>query len=312
VAFAFRLLALSRAVELFSAGLTIPDGLYTLATADLMFLLFLSPARPAFQASSWKGLVCVWMGILGSVNLCAETPPATPAAPKPSVVGVVPDSVKLDLSRRDLKNFLTDKDALVSYPSGGSGPSELRDVFTLGSVDTRYAVFWDPLACRLIGILDLEAPPESIPLQAPSSPSAADTTEKVTSGDGKPTTASPYLFKAEGGFPLSKTSGASDQAQYFGFRIVKGVPEFLYRCGSLLVEERIWLDHGGTVMKQRFFVKQATHGLKIAVPVNWAGRVAASSGTWTGALLTVPQEAAAEIILTFPLSPTPTSAPVAP
>jgi hypothetical protein len=114
---------------------------------------------------------------------------------------------------------------------------------------------------------------------------------------------SPYLFKASGPFPLAKTSGVSGAPKYFGFRLVKDVPEFLYTCGPLAIEERLWLDEGGTVLRQRFSAKDAAKGLQITVPDDWKGRVTASAGTWKGALLTVPKEASAEVILTYPLTP---------
>jgi hypothetical protein len=50
-------------------------------------------------------------------------------------------------------------------------------------------------------------------------------------------------------------------------------------------------------------VKEATRGLQIAVPGAWKGRIEASAGTWKGAILTVPEEASGEVILTYPLAP---------
>jgi|APTNR8051073442_1049403.scaffolds.fasta_scaffold12229_2 uncharacterized protein YfiM (DUF2279 family) len=229
----------------------------------------------------------------------------TPASSAPAAAGAsVP--LRLDLSRRDLKNFLTDKDALAPYQRADGSVAELHDVFALGSVNARWAVFWDARSCRLLGILDLEAPPEA-PAPAPVIP-AANAKEKEedqddAESDEKPEPPSPYLFKATGPFPLGKTTGVSGAPRYFGFRLVKDVPEFLYTCGSLAIEERLWLDEGGNSLRQRFSAKDAAKGLQISVPETWKGRVTASAGTWKGAVLTVPKESAAEVILTYPLTP---------
>jgi hypothetical protein len=261
-----------------------------------------------------------WLVVL-SLALASTGLAQTPAgAPSPSAgTAALPAAapVRLDLSRRDLKNFLSDKDALSPYQQGDAAISELRDVFTLGSVEARYAVFWDPLACRLVGILDLEAPPEPAPAVTEATPpgDAKPEASKESGGSsGNAPAPSPYLFKAEGPFPLVKTAGASGVPRFFGFRLVKDVPEFLYTCGGLSIEERLWLDQGGQVLKQRFSVKQGTRGLQIAVPEAWKGRIEASAGTWKGAVLSVPQEASGEVILTYPLVPAatpPASAPKA-
>lgn len=227
-------------------------------------------------------------GVMGQT----ATPPAAPALSGSSM------PLRLDLSRRDLKNFLTDKDALAPYALEGGAVADLHDVFALGSVSAPWAIFWDSRSCRLLGILDLEAKPE--PVTAASAAGAAG----ATVDEGTPAT-SPYLLKASGPFPLAKTSGASATPLYFGFRLVKDVPEFLYTCGSLAIEERLWLDDGGKVLRQRFSVKDAAKGLQISVPEDWKGRVTSSAGTWKGAVLNVPKEAAAEVILTYPLAAPP-------
>lgn len=220
----------------------------------------------------------------------AQTPPSSP---EPSL-SKVSMPLRLDLSRRDLKNFLTDPDALAPYQLEGGGTAGLHDVFALGSVNAPWAVFWDARSCRLLGILDLEAKPEE------SSPSSAAPNEDP--GDDNASESSPYLLKASGPFPLAKTSGASGMPRYFGFRLVQNVPEFLYTCGALAIEERLWLDDGGKVLRQRFSAKDAAKGLQISVPEDWKGRVTASTGTWKGAVLSVPKEAVAEVILSYPLA----------
>lgn len=239
----------------------------------------------------------------GSVEISRGQAPA----PVPAAAGVeLP--LRLDLSRRDLKNFLTDKEALAPYALADGSVSDLHDVFALGSVNARWAVFWDSRSCRLLGILDLEAPPEA-PASSAADADAEETNEEKDDEESEklPSPPSPYLFKASGAFPLAKTSGVSGAPRYFGFRLVKDIPEFLYTCGSLAIEERLWLDEGGKVLRQRFSAKDAAKdaakGLQITVPEAWKGRVTATAGNWKGALLTVPKEASAEVILTYPLAP---------
>lgn len=224
-------------------------------------------------------------------------PPAATAPPPAAAATNLP--VRLDLSRRDLKNFLTDKDALAPYQNARGTASELRDVFTLGAVDSRFAALWDPLACRLVGILDLEAPPE----KGGAPPSATGQGKDGEAPLAPTPPATPYLYKATGPFPLAKTPGASGPPRYFGFRLVNGAPEFLYTCGGVSIEERLWLEDGGKILKQRFSAKQASRGLQIAVPEGWKGRVAASAGTWRGSVLAVPSESSGEVVLSHALAP---------
>lgn len=245
-------------------------------------------------------------------RLQGQSPAPAPAPTSAPAVAPAAVPLRLDLSRRDLKNFLTDREALAPYLRADGSVAGLHDVFALGSVNARWAVFWDARSCRLLGILDLEAPPEA---PAPVTSAVTGEEEKKegkddADSDKTPRPPSPYLFKATGPFPLGKTSGASGTPRYFGFRLVKDVPEFLYTCGSIAVEERLWLDEGGGVMRQRFSAKDAAKGLQITVPEAWKGRVTASAGTWKGAVLTVPKEASAEVILTYPL--TPATAPAEP
>lgn len=215
-------------------------------------------------------------------------------------------AIRLDISRRNLKNFLTDADALASFQQADGTHSDLEDVFTLGSIDAPYAVFWDPQTCRLIGVLDIQKSTE----QSTTSPSvrAESSSESAASSESKPESVSPYLFKAEGAFPLSKTAGAAGKPRYFGFRLIDGKPEFLYTCGTLQIEERIWLEEEGKSLCQRFSVKNATRGLQISLPSEWAQRVTFSAGTLKDHLLTIPTEAVGDITITYPLTPPPAPA----
>lgn len=242
-------------------------------------------------------LVLLGACCIGTVNA------QVPLTPSGSALNGSSFPLRLDLSRRDLRNFLSDKEALAPYQLPDGSIAELHDVFAIGSVNARWAVFWDARSCRLLGILDLEAPPESPP--PPSDTGAEEKTETTALDTNRdPLRPSPYLFKATGPFPLARSAGASGEPSFFGFRLVKNVPEFLYTSGSLSIEERLWLDEGGKVLRQRFAAKDASGGLLITVPEVWAGRVTASVGSWKGAVLAVPKESAAEVILSYPLPAT--------
>lgn len=215
---------------------------------------------------------------LFSTVLALAFPLLLAAQDRPVPAGKGP--VILDLSRRNLKNFLVDEDARAPYHREGSASADLRDVFTIGSVKAPCAIIWDPLACRLVGVLDIDA---------------AET--KPTDPDH------PYL--AAGPFPFAKTAGVSGTPRYFGFRLVAGVPEFLYTCGSVSFEERLWLEQGGAILLQRFAVKDHSQEIRFVVPEPWKGRVSASAGTWKGNILTVSKEEASEFVLSYPLLPAP-------
>ncbi|MDF1823887.1 MAG: hypothetical protein P1U68_04550 [Verrucomicrobiales bacterium] len=180
-------------------------------------------------------------------------------------------SVKLDISRRLLKNFLTDETALIPYRNGTETPNDFSGAFSLGSPKARHVPIWDPVSCRLVGILDLKA------------------------------TDSPYLFLAEGPMPTSRTSGVSGEPNYFGMRLDRGRPEFLYTHGPLTVAEMIWLEDDGEIMKQRFSFRKVKGDISLVFPASWVDRITASSGSFEDNVLTVPRESAAEITLLYRL-----------
>lgn len=211
------------------------------------------------------------------------------SAPAASASAGTSIPVKLLISRRTLKNFLTDPEALALYPRPGGPPTELPGVFAIGSAEAGRAILWDPATCRLLGVLLLP--------QAGAAPG------------GEPQ----YALRASGPLPLAKTAGAGGAPVYFGMRLVNGAPEFLYKLGSLSIEERIWLEDGGDVLKQRFSVSPAPRGIQLSVASEWKERLSASAGTWKDRVLTVPRESAGELILTYrlvtgeapPVSPAP-------
>ncbi len=241
----------------------------------------------------------------GGSLIIQDSPPSLPA-PVSSAPVIAP--MKLEIARRDLRNFLLDEEALAPYRRGEGLAESLSGVFVIGSHGVPRAVFWDPLACRLLGVLDLDAP---VP--------AAETTPKVTGEeDGAepdrdapeqetPPAAppSPYLMLAAGPAPLSGSIGSRGAPRYFGFRLVAGMPEFLYTVGALSIEERLWLEDEGRVLKQRFSVREAPQGIRLTFPEAWKPRLSAAVGTWEENVLTVSPEESGEVILTYQLTDAP-------
>ena len=244
----------------------------------------------------------------GSPLLISDSP-ETPA-PAPAIAPAIAP-LKLDIARRDLKNFLTDAESLSPYLKVEGISASLQEIFVIGSGAVPRAVFWDPLACRLLGVLDLDAPAPApqFEVQDPGPEGGEERTEGEGEDTPPPAPPSPYLLMAEGRHPLTGSGGGSGRPVFFGFRLVGGMPEFLYTFGALAVEERLWLDEGGTVMKQRFSVRDAPRGLQITLPESWKTRAEASAGTWEKNVLTVPKESSAEVILSYRLSTLPPPLP---
>lgn len=199
--------------------------------------------------------------------------------------------VKLDISRRQLRNFLTDKEALEAYGTDEEQQAVLHGAFMIGSPGARYVAIWDPTAARLVGVLDLQAPGET--------PEKAETEEEEGEKTAPP---SPYVLTAKGLPPFQKSSGAFGTPVYFGFRVVDGRPEFLYTHGSLRIEESIWLEDEGNTLKQKFSIRDAKSDVRFAVPASWKERITPTVGEWDGSTLKVSKENAKEIELTFVLT----------
>lgn len=238
----------------------------------------------------------MWISSARSQELPVTPPPVNP----PTIVVQAP--MKLDISRRDYRNFLTDAEALAPYRTAKGENNELKEVFVIGALNGPFAVFWDPHACRLLGVLNLAA-------AAPAEPAPAGPTPSVDSSPPPSATApsetppSPFPLIAAGPAPLSPTVGAGGEAKYFGFRLIGGIPEFLYTLGSIAVQERLWLDDGGATLYQHFAVKDDPRALKIVIPQEWRDRVEVSVGTWEKNTLSVPKESSHGIVLKYRLSP---------
>lgn len=235
-------------------------------------------------------------------SLIIQDSPSSLSEPVSSAPVIAP--MKLEIARRDLRNFLLDEEALAPYRSGEGLAESLSDVFVIGSHGVPRAIFWDPLACRLLGVLDLDAPvpPAETPKVAEETDQAdpdEDAPEQETPPAAPP---SPYLMLAAGPAPLSGSVGSRGTPRYFGFRLVAGMPEFLYTVGALTIEERLWLEDEGRVLKQRFSVREAPQGIRLTFPEAWKPRLSAAVGTWKENVLTVSPEESGEVILTYQLT----------
>lgn len=202
--------------------------------------------------------------------------------------------LKLDISRRALKNFLTDEVALIPYQDKDGEAKELQDTFMIGAVKSAHAAFWDPVSCRLLGALNLKDSTE--PVEAPE-------------GETEEEPPTPYTLLASGAHPLNGSKGTFEKPKYFGFRIVGGRPEFLYTFGGLQIEEQVWLEDDGLVLKTRYVVKGSKSGYTLTYPAGWKERCEASIGEWKENQLTVPGDAEGELILTFHLDKRETKSP---
>lgn len=190
--------------------------------------------------------------------------------------------LKLDISRRFLKNFLTDEVALIPYQDKDGATKELQGTFMIGAVKSSHAVFWDPVSCRMLGALNLK-----------------NTAEPAKSSEGDEEAPSPYTLLAAGSHPLSGSKGAFESPKYFGFRLVSGRPEFLYTFGGLQIEEQIGLEDEGLILKVRYVVKGSKSGFTLSFPAEWKARCEASVGEWKENQLAVPGDAAEALVLTF-------------
>lgn len=205
---------------------------------------------------------------------------------QPSLLSV---PLLLDISRCSLENFLEDESALEVYRHPDETINDLEDAFTIAAINGHYTLIWDATACRLVGVVDFKL------LQPDGEAFPQSSANKLNS---------PYHLLAEGFHPLAGSFGAFGKPVYFGFRIVEGVPEFLYNHGALSVEERLWLEGDGYIMKQRFTVKDAENAILLHFPKSWKAMITeTSAGTWNGQTLSVPVEKASEVTLTYNLLP---------
>lgn len=108
------------------------------------------------------------------------------------------------------------------------------------------------------------------------------------------------VFVAEGPGPLASTIGVWGPPDYFGYRMVDGVPEFLYRLGKIAIEERLQPSQDGTELVQHWKIYQAEFGVMFSLPQRCRPLVKASAGNWSnGSLLDLTQGEAREFTLTW-------------
>lgn len=216
--------------------------------------------------------------MLSSECFAQEPDSPVPEKDKESGSSSLGPTLELDVSRRPFKNFLTDEVALKPYLAEDGIPEDFESIFVVGSLQAKVAIFWDPVVCRLLGVLDLDGKKDPVEADLPST--------------------YPYILQAAGPPPLADASG---DPEYFGFRLVDGSPEFLYTFGSLVVEERIWLEDLGKTLKQRFSFRSPSRPVTIKIPEDWRNRAEASKGTWDKNVLSIPVEDATEVVLTYQL-----------
>lgn len=217
----------------------------------------------------------------------SEEPSTESPPPEPTVEIPTTPPVALNVARQRLKNFLVDETALAPYKKPDSTYHDLESVFTVGADGGQYAVFWDPVSCRLLGALDLKAPQQK-----------ADDPE-----DDDTSPSSPYTLLASGGYPFANSTGACGEPQYFGFRMLNGMPVFLYTHGSLVVEERLWLSETGDELNQLFTIRDPRSAVTLTLPAAWATQASAPVGEWKESVLSVPKENASQFVITYRLSP---------
>ena len=117
-----------------------------------------------------------------------------------------------------------------------------------------------------------------------------------------------YRLLASGVGPTASLAETSEIPKYFGMRIVEGRPEFLYTHGRHIISESVWLEDGGSILKQRFHLRKGVSSLKLMFPPDWIPFMESSEGEWDGGLLNVSGESVDEVTLRYRLSPATTEA----
>ena len=140
--------------------------------------------------------------------------------------------------------------------------------------DSEFGYAWDPVECRLLFAWRGSAPGE-------------------------------LVYVADGPGPISATIGVWGSPEYFGYRMVDGVPEFLYRLGKIAVEERLVPSGDGKTLVHHWKVYQAEFGVLFTLPERCRPFVRPSTGNWSGAFLDLPQGRARKFSLTWTWPDTP-------
>lgn len=163
---------------------------------------------------------------------------------------------------------------------------------------------WDTVECRLMyawreGFLNME------------SYWGAGTGDRRKSFDYVPRLQGRLVFLSEGASPLALTPGVFGQPQYKGFQLdEKGVPEFLYSVGSVLVAESIAPSEQAGEIRWHFSIKHAPAGVMLGFDEKMKSRIQTKDGKWAGNVLTI--NSGAEKDFTLILTAAETVIPIAP
>jgi len=218
---------------------------------------------------------------------------------KSSVTSKLP--LPLNISRRTLANFITDKVALAPYLTSAKSPRPFRSTFVIDSPKSDFAVIWDHQSCRIVGVVNLKPVPVVEDKEADDDDEKKDADKKDKKEQKPP---SPYVIIASGTPPLAASVSSSVLPKYFGFRVVENRPQFLYSLGKLAIEESLWLDSSGKKLLQRFRIsnREEDDSMILSFPEDWKNRIEAKTGKWKDSVLTIGKEDSSEFLLTYRLT----------
>lgn len=117
----------------------------------------------------------------------------------------------------------------------------------------------------------------------------------------------PIFYRNEAGFPLRIADPDSvPRAQFLGYRLVDGRPEFRYRIGEATVHELITPAAVGTGLDRRFRIENLDAPLWFVTDAADGVPHEASAGVWDGSLLKLTPEQARSFTVTLrPSTPSP-------
>lgn len=178
------------------------------------------------------------------------------------------------IKRATVSNFLSDPIVLGNVSQADDVTNSLPSTFIITLPSTGQEIYWSPAVCRLISIK-------------------------------KGNRASFDEMIAEGPHPLAFSLGAIGKPKYFGFRIVEGLPEFLYTYGQLSIEEKFsFSDDGRKVLQTYKIVSNAIDGA-FSVPEKLRKMVTANNGKWSNNVLMLKRDELKEgFTVTYHLDPT--------
>lgn len=186
-------------------------------------------------------------------------------------VGVTEEMI---VKRVTVPNFLTDPVVFGNIRKVDDVSDSLPSTFVLTHPITGQAVYWSPVICRMIAIKNGSR------------------------------TSTYHEMIAEGPHPLAFSLGAIGKPKYFGFRMVNGLPEFLYTYGQLSVEEKYRFSPDGRQLMQSFKVASSAIDGAYSLPENLRAIATANNGNWSNNVLMLKREELnAGFTVTFHLDP---------